>query len=285
MPEVDTLKRNWSKRMIIFFVLIAFAVIYVYTQNNWIEVEYITVEIDKLPKELEELKIVHISDVHIPHFPAGIKKLISSVQKEQPDIIILTGDILDSGGDLDDQGLIELCNGLSRIANIYAVTGNHETRKNDTGKWAEVMRKNNVTVVDNRIEVFNKDNASVAIMGLKDNHRYSYEYLAGIESVKDMPRILLAHRPELFGSYSSDANDIKPDLIFCGHAHGGQFRIPFINKGIIAPHQGLFPKYTSGLYVSDNRVQMVVSRGLGSSIIPIRLNNRPHLPVVRLKSS
>jgi predicted MPP superfamily phosphohydrolase len=72
-------------------------------------------------------------------------------------------------------------------------------------------------------------------------------------------------------------------LVFSGHAHGGQFRIPFLKKGIIAPNQGLFPKYTSGLYSSNNGIQVMVSRGLGNSIIPIRINNRPHLPIIRLK--
>lgn len=98
-----------------------------------------------------------------------------------------------------------------------------------------------------------------------------------------MPKILLAHRPEGFSTYSSDSFSIKPDLVFSGHAHGGQFRIPISNKGIVAPNQGFFPKYTSGLYASNNGVQMIVSRGLGNSIIPIRINNRPHLPIIELK--
>lgn len=93
--------------------------------------------------------------------------------------------------------------------------------------------------------------------------------------------ILLAHRPELFVSYSSTINSINPNIVFSGHAHGGQFRIPILNKGVIAPNQGLFPKYTSGVYTNNN-VKMIVSRGLGNSIIPIRINNRPHLPIIEL---
>lgn len=88
---------------------------------------------------------------------------------------------------------------------------------------------------------------------------------------------------EFTPSYSSSLNSINPNLVLSGHVHGGQFRIPIINKGIIAPDQGLFPKYTSGLYVNNN-VDMIVSRGLGNSIISIRINNRPHIPITILSS-
>ncbi|SHH87064.1 hypothetical protein [Clostridium grantii] len=95
-----------------------------------------------------------------------------------------------------------------------------------------------------------------------------------------MPVILLAHRPELFESYSSSDNSISPTIVFSGHAHGGQFRIPFMSKGIIAPNQGLFPEYTSGLYKLNN-TNMIVSRGLGNSIIHVRTNNSTDLPIIK----
>ena len=95
---------------------------------------------------------------------------------------------------------------------------------------------------------------------------------------QDAYAILLSHRPELFQTYVSTG----VDLVLTGHAHGGQFRIPFIG-GLIAPNQGLFPKYTSGL-VQDKGTKMVISRGLGNSILPVRINNRPELVVVKLLS-
>ena len=90
--------------------------------------------------------------------------------------------------------------------------------------------------------------------------------------------ILLSHRPELFEVYAE--NNI--DLIFSGHAHGGQFRIPFVG-GLIAPNQGLFPKYDAGIYEEGNTT-MVVSRGIGNSIVPFRINNRPEIVLVELAS-
>ena len=88
--------------------------------------------------------------------------------------------------------------------------------------------------------------------------------------------ILLSHRPELFETYV----DCDVDLILSGHAHGGQFRLPFIG-GLIAPNQGLFPKYDAGLY-TDKNTNMIVSRGLGNSIIPLRFNNCPEIVLVEL---
>ncbi|MFA6670955.1 MAG: metallophosphoesterase [Bacillota bacterium] len=193
-----------------------------------------------------------------------------------------TGDILDRRGKLDDTGYVRFCKSLSDIAPAYAVTGNHEAKKNRLGEWERVLRRCGVIPMENRIEIFKKGSSGLALMGLEDGIGFLSLYFDGIEGAKDIPRVLLAHRPEFFYSYCSDSNEIRPDLVLSGHAHGGQFRIPFVDRGLVAPHQGLFPRYTSGLYASDNGVQMVVSRGLGNSIFPVRLNNRIHLPVIIL---
>ena len=89
-------------------------------------------------------------------------------------------------------------------------------------------------------------------------------------------QILLSHRPELFQEYV----DAEVDLVFSGHAHGGQFQLPFIG-GVVTPNQGFFPEYDSGLYTSGS-VSMVVSRGVGNSIIPLRINNRPEVVLIEL---
>ena len=91
--------------------------------------------------------------------------------------------------------------------------------------------------------------------------------------------ILLSHRPELFPVYAAHGLD----LVFSGHAHGGQMQIPFVG-GLIAPNQGFFPKYHSGLY-TEGSTNMIVSRGIGNSLIPLRVNNRPEVIVAELKST
>lgn len=262
-------------------ILVLVGIIYCFAQNNWIKVENIKVVIDNLPKELNGIKISHISDVHLPKNAASIDSIINKVKEQKPDIIVLTGDIIDGSTDIETCGLDRLCKGLSEITKTYAVTGNHELWNGQVDEWTNILTDNNINVIDNKIEIYTKNNNSIAIVGLKDGSEYKLENFKNIKENKDMPMILLAHRPELFASYSSYSNSVNPDIVFSGHAHGGQFRIPIINKGFIAPSQGLFPKYTSGLY-SSNNVEMIVSRGLGNSIIPIRINNRPHLPIIEL---
>lgn len=264
---------------ILFFILVLSS--YCFAQNNWIKIENIKVEVKELPKELKGLKIAHISDVHLPKNASNVESIVDKVKQEKPDIIVMTGDIIDESADLKTCGLDKLCRGLSKITKTYAITGNHELWNGHVDEWTSILVENNIEVIDNKVGIYTKNNKSIAILGLKDGYEYKSEDFKDISNCKNMPIILLAHRPELFGSYSSSSNSINPNIVFSGHAHGGQFRIPIINKGIIAPNQGFFPKYTSGLYTYNN-VKMIVSRGLGNSIIPIRINNRPHLPIIEL---
>ena len=124
-------------------------------------------------------------------------------------------------------------------------------------------------------------------MGIEDPDFYN---VIGSEAEKETARsnieklqyteddfsLLLSHRPELFDVYVEE----EVDLVLTGHAHGGQFRLPVIG-GLVAPNQGLFPKYDSGMFVEDD-THMIVSRGIGNSIIPLRINNPPEIVVVKL---
>ncbi len=140
------------------------------------------------------------------------------------------------------------------------------------------MLKAGVHVLDNKsITIRNKSGESIEMIGL-DDYSLRDSTLSQIIATKykDTFKVLLAHQAELFEYYSSN----NVDLVFSGHLHGGQFRLPFIG-GLLAPGKGLFPKYTSGRY-DQNGTTMYVSRGLGNSIIPIRVFNRPEVVVVRL---
>ncbi|MCM1991592.1 metallophosphoesterase [Oceanirhabdus seepicola] len=273
---------KYLKRISITLFLILATLIYCYAQNNWIKVENIKVEINELPKELIGLKIAHISDVHLPKNAANIDAIVAKVKKQKPDLIVMTGDIIDESADITTCGLDRLCKGLSEITQTYAVTGNHEFWNGNVDKWTNILTENNINVIDNEIQIYTKDGERLILMGLRDGVSYDPGLFKSLETLNNSPIILLAHRPELFSSYYSETNYNNPDLIFSGHAHGGQFRIPLLNKGIVSPNQGFFPEYTSGLYISDSNVKMIVSRGLGNSIIPIRFNNRPHLPIIEL---
>ena len=102
--------------------------------------------------------------------------------------------------------------------------------------------------------------------------------LEELHTEDDVFTILLSHRPELFDIYA----DHGMDLILSGHAHGGQFRLPFIG-GLVAPNQGLFPEYDAGIYTEGN-TNMLVSRGVGNSILPFRINNRPEVILIELQA-
>ena len=153
---------------------------------------------------------------------------------------------------------------------------------------AIVVGADTIVVLDNqKIEVMN-DSDSIDIIGLADTSFIESDWLeyGGNAETKNLLntltegttnfKILLSHRPELFDIYSNS----NVNLIFSGHAHGGQFRLPFIG-GLIAPDQGFFPKLTEGIHTS-NDTSMIISRGLGNSIIPVRILNRPELIVVTL---
>lgn len=168
------------------------------------------------------------------------------------------------------------------------MTGNHEARLTEYGRLRTGLETAGVTVLEDKTVWLERDGGKIMLIGLSDPDftvkgdmfgevpsmvGTKVESLAGSEGSYT---ILLSHRPELFETYA----DCGIGLVLSGHAHGGQFRLPLIG-GLIAPNQGLFPKFDAGLY-TDGSTDMVVSRGIGNSIIPFRFNNRPEIVLVEL---
>jgi predicted MPP superfamily phosphohydrolase len=173
--------------------------------------------------------------------------------------------------------------GAVKIAPIYFVSGNHEAWSGMYPEIKDRLLASGVIVLDDTFTEILKGDGSIKLFGLADpgfsnggnrNIEASTEALDRLVSdwsEDEDFKVLLTHRPELFEHYC----DNNIDLIFAGHAHGGQFRIPFIGA-VFAPDQGFFPEYTSGSYGEEDST-MFVSRGLGNSIIPIRIFNRPEI--------
>jgi len=274
------LKKKTIVRISIALFLIVIISIYLSVQNNWIKEENIDVLIEDLPGALEGLTIAHLSDLHFPKNASSIENIIEKVKKANPDLIVITGDIIDEHYARED-GLDEFLDGIKDIAPIYAVFGNHEIMSGYDTEVEEVYEEFGIRVLRNEYAIFTYNGADVLIIGMNEGAEYNSDAFFGIEDFKDVPSIMLAHHPELQYSYSSENNEVIPDLVFSGHAHGGQVRLPFIG-GLLSPNQGFLPSYDSGLYQLDNGCQMVVSRGLGNSIFPFRVNNRPHMPVIKL---
>lgn len=269
---------------VLFFLGIGLTTFFSY-QNNSIKITNYDYTNPKLPKGFNGYKVVQVSDLHNKDFHG---KLIEKIRRAKPDIIVITGDLIDRRNTKIDLA-VEFIEKVVDIAPAYYVSGNHEQLSSKYGILKRELQNLNVQIMDNCYTELNQNGYKIGLMGIADPAIYqtekTYWWQGSSQYVKDNLEklfkyaktdfnILLSHRPEQFSTY----RDMDVDLVFSGHAHGGQIRLPFIG-GIFAPSQGLFPKYTSGIH-KDEGTSMVVSRGLGNSIFPLRVFNPPELLVV-----
>lgn len=267
------------KKLIIVIIVSALIVLFFLWENNAIEVTEYQYKTNELKALFDGYRIAQVSDLHNNEFGKNQRQLIAKLKKANPDIIVLTGDLIDRRK-TNISIALEFVKEALKIAPVYYVSGNHETglNRNDWNRLMGGLMQLGAIPMDNRaIEITKEGELGFYLLGLGDLH-LTDDTLSNQNSVihGDKLQILLAHEPQYMEYYSS----CGVDLIFSGHAHGGQFRIPGIG-GLIAPGQGLFPKYTSGPYHMGNTT-MIVSRGLGKSIIPIRIFNRPQIILVQL---
>lgn len=255
--------------------------------NTALELNTYTISSRGLPDAFDGYRIAQVSDLHNAEFGDGNQRLLDMLREAEPDMIAITGDLIDSRK-TNIAVALAFAEEAVRIAPCYYVSGNHEARVPEYRELKAGLEAAGVTVLDDarvEIEISGK---SITIIGVNDPS-FLADYLTSDAAVMDRKlsvlssedagfTILFSHRPELFDTYA--AHDM--DLVLTGHAHGGQFRLPLIG-GLIAPNQGLFPKYDDGLY-SEGNTNMIVSRGLGNSIIPFRFNNRPEVVLIELKS-
>lgn len=233
------------------------------------------------------IRIALVSDLHSCKYGDGQKTLITAIDREKPDLVLLAGDIFDD--------LISDENTESFLANItekypcYYVTGNHEYWSNRVDDMLKTMTDYGVTILQGESEKVLINGQEVILAGLDDPDVDSYassmfSFDEQIEKLTKVDKtnyfsILLAHRPAYIDSYLK----MGYKLVLSGHAHGGQWRIPLLLNGLYAPNEGLFPKYAGGSYTFEN-TQMIVSRGLSreSTRIP-RIFNRPELVIIDIK--
>ncbi|SOC23219.1 hypothetical protein SAMN05880501_11529 [Ureibacillus xyleni] len=269
------------KKILILFSLIIGVYLFLYVNNHWIVITEHVYESEKVPKSFDGFKIAQVSDLHDASFGLDQGRLVEKVRESNPDVIFITGDLIDSNR-YDLQQSLTAVEQLVEIADVYYVIGNHEVAINKVDEIYEALKKLGVHVLPNTSTTIKRDGEILNILGIEDPlngfETQSMLNLAMSEINADYFTILLAHRPEMFYTYVVN----NMDLVFSGHAHGGQVRIPFIG-GLFAPAQGFLPTYTSGLYKED-AATMAVSRGLGNSTVPFRIFNLPEIVVVELKS-
>ncbi|WP_208560370.1 metallophosphoesterase [Marinilactibacillus kalidii] len=268
---------NWLKKHTIFSSLLVFILLligWITWDNKHIETTVYNIEDTKIPASLNGFTIAQVSDLHNKDWG---DQLIDRLTEAKPDLIVVTGDLIDSRK-TDLPTAITFINEASTIAPIYYVTGNHEAR---IAEYEELIEStsDSVILLDNQQTVLEAGNDDVRLIGLQDPSFPTADtetHLQHLTDDYDGYTLLLSHRPELFETYER----YHIDLVLSGHAHGGQFRLPFIG-GLVAPNQGFFPTYSAGLY-AEGETTMIVSRGLGNSLFPFRVNNPPELVIINL---
>ena len=279
-------KRN--KYLLLLLVVMGIAlIIWTLWGNTALMINEITISDGHIPQAFSGFRIAQVSDLHNTEFEEGNEKLLQMLAECGPDIIVITGDLVDASHTDIDVALV-FADEAAKIAPTYYVSGNHEAVISQYDVLKSGLETAGVIVLEDEAFSLERNGDSITLIGLSDPDATIKGDLFGevpamvstkLRSLMEGNSgytILLSHRPELFETYVS--NNI--DLVLSGHAHGGQFRLPFVG-GLIAPNQGMFPKYDAGLYTGGN-TNMVVSRGIGNSIIPIRFNNRPEIVVARL---
>ena len=254
--------------------------------NTALEVNEFEIVSDRIPQGFDGFRIAQVSDLHNARFGEDNAKLIEILSQTEPDLIVLTGDLIDSRN-TNVEVALDFSSQAVEIAPVYYVSGNHESRVTVYMDLKMGLVNAGAIVLENQKVEINRGQEHITLIGIDDpSFRESYLFgdaagvaeqeIGDLQEASDGYTILLSHRPELFDVYV----DTGMDLVFSGHAHGGQFRLPFIG-GLVAPNQGFFPEYDAGQF-TEEKTTMIVSRGVGNSIIPVRVNNRPEIIVATL---
>ncbi len=284
--------------IVLSIVFLTLCCIFVYIQNYGIQKTKYSIKFDRLPNSFDGTKVLHLTDIHRKSFGKNQNKIISMIKEENPDFIVVSGDIIycynhwynfGYSYEKDLKKVMKIFDSLVGEYPIYYTPGNHECKSNYYPYIRQSLIRSGVTVLDSGIEILEKSGDKISIIGLKDPTFWggsnvvldeyinkTFEELLNIKEKSEYFTLLISHRPEIFDVYRK----AKVDVVFTGHAHGGQWIFPFIGP-IFAPQQGYFPKYTSGVHTFD-KTKVIINRGLGNSSMPIRLFNRPEMVIVTL---
>ena len=278
-----------KKKFIVLAAIVAILIlliIWIAYGNTDLEIYKYNVKSEDIPSEFDNFRIVQISDLHNAEFGENNEKLLLMLKQADADIIAITGDMIDSRN-TDVDVAISFAQKAVNIAPVYYVNGNHESRvSGEYEKLRQGLTDAGVTILENSSADITIGDEAITLIGINDP-TFCMEFvddtmeqniahqLVNVIPDNDNYKVLLAHRPEYFDVYAGNV-----DLVLSGHAHGGQFRIPFIG-GLVAPGQGFFPEYYEGSHIKEN-TEMIVSRGIGNSIIPFRINNKPEIIVAEL---
>ncbi len=244
--------------------------------DHRLETTYYDYTSEKIPEEFDGFRIVQISDFHLKKFGRAEKKLISAIADCEPDLIVMTGDIVDEDHE-NIEPLEQLVEGIHEFAPIYYVSGNNDLESSAVTQYDQMenlFANYGVTDLDDKQETISRKNAKIRLTGVKWRAQYFRDYIKRADP--DYFNILLYHG----GDYFDLLSGYGYDLLFAGHIHGGVIRIPFVG-GLLNNDGNLFPEYDAGAYETTS-MSMVLSRGLGGGVGVPRFYNRPELVCVEL---
>lgn len=267
-------------------ILAAAGAVWFHWQCWGLQTTHAQAELPGLPQGFDGFTIVHLSDLHGHEYGEGSRDLLDRVRAESPDLIVVTGDLIDQKSQLEM--VPALARGLSAIAPAYYVTGNHEWALGSGAvrELKDVLAQCGVTVLSNQYEILERGGSRLVLAGVDDpNGRADQttpeELRAQIEAgAPGLFTLLLAHRNDHFGQYAAAGYH----FVMSGHGHGGIVRLPFVG-GLMGTNRQFFPPWTAGVYRLGNST-LFVSRGLGNNTVPFqgfRVFNRPEVAVVTLK--
>lgn len=286
-------KKHWLGNTLL--LLFAAILVITWVSNVVITTTKYTVTSDKLPETFDGFTIVQLSDLHNRTFGTDNEQLIKKIEKQSPDIIVMTGDMIGSK-DKNDQVFLSLAEELAKEYPVYFISGNHEQFLEDDAlnEFLNQLRDLGVQVLDNERISIERQGQKIHLYGMWFNLRYyrnlnseySSSYYFGDDKIRtvlgesnpDVYTILLTHNPVYYDTYINWG----ADLTLCGHMHGGMIRLPYMG-GVLSPENEFFPEYDSGEYKTGDQT-MIVSRGLGNGYFGFRFWNCPEIVVVKLQS-
>lgn len=258
-----------------FLILIAIIFCITYFEVNYPKVNFIEIVSAKLLAR-NSLKILQISDYHNSNLNPFVLK---NIKRLTPDIIVITGDLIDKKTKSYENVYRLLEEAIKINPNIYFVSGNHEWKNGNIIKFLQELANRKIKILNNKNMTINIKDFKVNICGVDDFHT-NHSNLNKItqEIDNDILTVMLSHSPDVI----KKLNNKDADIILSGHTHGGQVRFPFLGAAI-APGQGLFPKYSKGIYKVSKDTILYIDSGLGTSRIPLRLFNRSQLSLITVR--
>lgn len=290
------------KKIVYIISFFIFILLFLYWQNDTLQVTRYPLVYDSLPDEFNGFRIAQISDMHGKTFGSGNSGLARRIKALKPDVLFVTGDMLSSTVN-DGGAFIDFLDRFKNFCPVYMCLGNHEQIAkwlNDNGDskvdyygFISEIKDRGVVLLDNEKTTITRGGSSLTISGLTlelyhysrrdiepydENLSLTRSYIEGAIGKKEKGfNILLAHNPAYFKEYASWG----ADLVLSGHVHGGIIQVPF-KGGLLSPERIFFPEYDAGLFETGSS-KMVVNRGLGYSVINIRIFNRPDISFIELK--